>query len=285
MNRFPYIVGLLLLSFGSIILAQEEPKEKPKETEMPDPQKLAVEAQKAADLLKKKDTGTETQKIQQDVAKAIDDLIKQRKDPPPPPMMPPPMMPPDMMPPPMMNMMPPPMGMMGMPPPMGMMGMPPPMMNMGGMSGGGMGMTGMKQPDKGGMSRKEKREQEKEKEKGMTAGKDPMKKEMGMGMDKKDMKDMTGMGMKDKKGMEGMMMDMGMMAMGNPEKGPPPKENPPRKPEKLTEMYKDLWGSLPDRARQELDVYDRERYMPRYADLLSRYFSNISEAKKKGNDK
>lgn len=323
MNLFRYLQGLLILFWGTILLSQEEPINKPKQSELPDPQKLAIEAQKAADLLKKKDTGSGTQNIQKEVAKAIDDLIKQLQNPPP-------MSLPPMMPPPDMNKMPPPdmsmnmnMGGGGMGGMSGMSGMsmggggmnnsgksgmsdpsggvgsiknPP--LGMGGMSGmAGMGgMTGMtpSQGEKGSSSRREKRLQEKEK--GMSAGNDPKKKEQGMN-EKKEPMGVVGMLPKEKNGMTGMDMGMkdkgmsGEMVMnekgigGQPEKAPPPKENPPRKSDRLSELYRDLWGTLPDRARQELDVYDRERYMPRYADLLSRYFSNIAEAKKKGSDK
>src|SRR5262245_32428028 len=65
-------------------------------------ERIAENAQKAGDRLKDKDPGTETRKIQNDVLKDIDALIKTAQQPPPPPMNS------DMPPPPMSDMMPPP---------------------------------------------------------------------------------------------------------------------------------------------------------------------------------
>ena len=46
------------------------------------------------------------------------------------------------------------------------------------------------------------------------------------------------------------------------------------------EMYKDVWGHLPEKMRQEMDSYFKERFMPRYNDLLKQYYSNIAEQNK-----
>jgi len=48
-----------------------------------------------------------------------------------------------------------------------------------------------------------------------------------------------------------------------------------------TGMYKDVWGHLPEKMRQEMDTYFKERFMPRYSDLLKEYYSTISEQGKK----
>ncbi len=37
------------------------------------------------------------------------------------------------------------------------------------------------------------------------------------------------------------------------------------------------WGELPKRIRDELDVHARERFMPRYEDLLRQYYRTIAE--------
>jgi hypothetical protein len=50
---------------------------------------------------------------------------------------------------------------------------------------------------------------------------------------------------------------------------------------KLAEMYKDVWGHLPEKMRQEMDSYFKERFMPRYNDLLKQYYSTIAEQNKK----
>jgi hypothetical protein len=47
------------------------------------------------------------------------------------------------------------------------------------------------------------------------------------------------------------------------------------------EMYKDVWGHLPDKMRQEMDSYFKEKFMPKYNDLLKQYYSNIAEQNKK----
>ena len=37
----------------------------------------------------------------------------------------------------------------------------------------------------------------------------------------------------------------------------------------------------PEKMRQEMDSYFKERFMPRYSDLLKQYYSNIAEQNKK----
>jgi hypothetical protein len=58
------------------------------------------------------------------------------------------------------------------------------------------------------------------------------------------------------------------------------KMSPKRKDEKLGDLYKDVWGQLPDRLRQEMDLYYRERFMPRYSELLRQYYAALAEQKK-----
>ena len=64
---------------------------------------------------------------------------------------------------------------------------------------------------------------------------------------------------------------------GRPPANPksPPSDSPP------SGMYKDVWGHLPEKMRQEMDAYFKERFMPRYSDLLKEYYSTISEQGKK----
>lgn len=49
----------------------------------------------------------------------------------------------------------------------------------------------------------------------------------------------------------------------------------------VADLYKDVWGHLPEKARQEMDSYFKERFMPRYSDLLRQYYSTIAEQGKK----
>ncbi len=45
----------------------------------------------------------------------------------------------------------------------------------------------------------------------------------------------------------------------------------------LSDVYKDVWGHLPEKMRQEMDLYFREQFMPRYSELLKQYYSSLSE--------
>jgi hypothetical protein len=64
--------------------------------------------------------------------------------------------------------------------------------------------------------------------------------------------------------------------------GGKPNDRRPRADDpKLAEMYKDVWGHLPEKMRQEMDSYFKERFMPRYNDLLKQYYSSIAEQNKK----
>jgi hypothetical protein len=46
---------------------------------------------------------------------------------------------------------------------------------------------------------------------------------------------------------------------------------------KIAELYKDIWGHLPEKMRQEMDTYSREQFMDRYKGLLKQYYSTLSE--------
>jgi hypothetical protein len=48
----------------------------------------------------------------------------------------------------------------------------------------------------------------------------------------------------------------------------------------LADLFKDVWGHLPQTKRQEMDAYSRERLMPRYEDILRQYYRTISEARR-----
>ena len=60
--------------------------------------------------------------------------------------------------------------------------------------------------------------------------------------------------------------------------------SPKRQNDKLADLYKDVWGTLPDRLRQEMDLYYREQFMPRYSDLLRQYYAALAEQRKKGTE-
>jgi hypothetical protein len=46
---------------------------------------------------------------------------------------------------------------------------------------------------------------------------------------------------------------------------------------KIEELYKDVWGHLPESLRQEMNQYAREQFMPKYGDLLKQYYATIAE--------
>jgi hypothetical protein len=46
---------------------------------------------------------------------------------------------------------------------------------------------------------------------------------------------------------------------------------------KIADLYKDVWGHLPEALRQEMDQYSREQFMAKYNDLLKQYYSTIAE--------
>ncbi len=44
---------------------------------------------------------------------------------------------------------------------------------------------------------------------------------------------------------------------------------------KIADVYKDIWGHLPETLRQEMDQYSREQFMTKYNDLLKQYYATI----------
>jgi hypothetical protein len=45
---------------------------------------------------------------------------------------------------------------------------------------------------------------------------------------------------------------------------------------KLADLYKDVWGHLPETLRQEMDQYSREQFMAKYNELLKQYYATIA---------
>ncbi len=43
------------------------------------------------------------------------------------------------------------------------------------------------------------------------------------------------------------------------------------------DLYKDIWGHLPETLRKEMDAYSRVEFMSKYNDLLQQYYKRISE--------
>lgn len=49
-------------------------------------------------------------------------------------------------------------------------------------------------------------------------------------------------------------------------------------------IEQNLWGHLPAHKRLEMDAYSRERFMPRYEDLLRQYYRTIAEQGRRKDD-
>jgi hypothetical protein len=53
---------------------------------------------------------------------------------------------------------------------------------------------------------------------------------------------------------------------------------------KLADLYRDVWGHLPETLRQQMDAYGREQFMPKYTEVLKQYFATLAEkGRQKGN--
>lgn len=50
---------------------------------------------------------------------------------------------------------------------------------------------------------------------------------------------------------------------------------------KIADLYKDIWGHLPETLRQEMDAYAREQFMAKYQDVLKQYYTTIAEKGRK----
>ncbi|HEV3237650.1 MAG TPA: hypothetical protein VGZ25_11720 [Gemmataceae bacterium] len=56
------------------------------------------------------------------------------------------------------------------------------------------------------------------------------------------------------------------------------KNDPEGGPDKLADLYKDVWGHLPETLRAEMNAYaSREEFMAKYRDLLKQYYTTIAE--------
>jgi hypothetical protein len=57
--------------------------------------------------------------------------------------------------------------------------------------------------------------------------------------------------------------------------------NASQKKNTIADLFRDVWGHLPEQKRQEMDAYSRERFMPRYDELLRQYYRTLSEQSRK----
>ena len=257
-------LGLCLLSFMIVVTswAQEEPepklerkkkidkeekaikKEDPKDKDLKDDpdmppstpeevekakERIIQNAKSASQRLGDKDPGEETRKIQKDVLKDLDRLLKQAMNPPPS----------DKNPMPMDNPM----------------------------NGGGTGNKKQQpSPSSSSSGRKERKER---------ADRTPMKGSQG---EKKETQPPPKNGKEPK---ESASNPKGDNPKGDQPFGSNLLKNDPKGVGKFSEIYKDVWGHLPEKIRQEMDLYYREQFMPQYSELLREYYSALAEQKKK----
>ena len=268
------LVAVLVLSFMTGVACAQDPakpdpkkseskKDAPKVVEMPPDgeeidvhktaERIADNAQKAGGRLKDKDPGAETRKIQDEIVKDIDALIRKAQNPPPQP--------------PMnsdMSSMPPPPQNDGMPPPKGS---PKDGMGDGSSPKSPMGMTG----GASGSSKADRRSRRERRPRGDS----PM--------------DTGGPMAKGTSGTDPMPGNWEPKEAGSKRSGDSGGDrfgqaSPKRQNDKLADLYKDVWGQLPDRLRQEMDLYYREKFMPRYSELLRQYYAALAEQRKKGSE-
>ena len=259
---------------------KEEPDAKKGDADEKNPEKLKeriIRNSKAAgERIEGQDTGEETRKLQDQNVKDIDELLKQLQNPPdsgggggsPPP----------------------PSGSGGSPPPSGGAtksgGMPPP--------------SGQSGPSSGGSKSSAQRRQERQQQQASGSGKDRSDSPSEGGKDKKD----GGAGGKEQGSNAGKedrtAKEKGGTSGTNPKEGPggkdkdektangggqgtvgeKPKSEEPKKTamnEKDAEKYRDVWGHLPEKLRQEMELYFREQLDPQHAEMLRQYYSALAE--------
>ena len=53
---------------------------------------------------------------------------------------------------------------------------------------------------------------------------------------------------------------------------------------KIADVFKDVWGHLPESMRAEMDAYSREQFMFKYKPHIEQYYSAISEKSRRKGD-
>jgi hypothetical protein len=261
----PRILSLLFVMAMATLLAAQEPQQGDKEKKGPDAKgkdqpdlaaRVAKNMKAAEERLKQSDPGDVTRKIQRDVVDDLDEMIKQNDK------------------------------------------------SQGGKSGQRSqrqqsGKKGDQSDSKSGLDQQpgnpqdgkgdEKNQQEPDKQHGTAKG---GKKDDGQGKDKDQGKESGKEGLakndgdkdKDKgnvKGQPGGKDGKDSLAGGQ---GSSKRDSDKAKRDLTAELNRVPWGKLPDKMRLEMDVYSKERFMPRYDDLLRQYYRSIAEQSMKKDD-
>jgi hypothetical protein len=71
--------------------------------------------------------------------------------------------------------------------------------------------------------------------------------------------------------------DPGKEGKGGGGKGGERKPDEKRENNSIEDLFKDVWGHLPQNKRQEMDAYAKERFLKKYDEILRQYYRTISE--------
>lgn len=201
-------------------------------------EEITHDMQSAEKKLKDRDPGRDTQQLQDRVLRNIDKLLDLARNPPPPPPQQPPMS--------------------GNPPPMGgdnqPMGGPQQQQQAGSQSQPG----AQQQQQQGSQSRRERSEQRRRQMQQQARGGGQPRPQTGQQQPQQ-----SGKGGREQ------TADPNQPGMGG--------RNTTKQPDRITDFAKDIWGHLPETLRQEVDHYYRDRFMPRYRDLLQEYYGRLAE--------
>jgi hypothetical protein len=62
-------------------------------------------------------------------------------------------------------------------------------------------------------------------------------------------------------------------------------QSPPGPKDRNADLYKDVWGHLPESLRAEMNAYSNPQpFMPRYDDLIKKYYRTIAEQGRRKGD-
>jgi Ca-activated chloride channel family protein len=62
-------------------------------------------------------------------------------------------------------------------------------------------------------------------------------------------------------------------------------QDKPREPNPNADLYKDIWGHLPEALRAEMNAYSNPQpFIPKYDDLVKKYYRNIAEQGRRKGD-
>jgi hypothetical protein len=82
---------------------------------------------------------------------------------------------------------------------------------------------------------------------------------------------------KGKSGNQAAKSEPGKEGKGGDGMGGKPNAEDKKDKNTIADLFKDVWGHLPQKERQEMDAYARERFLRKYEEILRQYYRTISE--------